>query len=319
MASETDRKGLSILIPTYNNVCAELVRALQHQASAQEGLAFEVLVADDGSSHRATVKANREAICPLEHCRYIERETNVGRARIRNFLAREAQYDWLLFMDSDMVVRDDCYVARYVDVIRKAALETGMPPVFYGGYSIGHAREANPDMALERNLRYLFECRSPQNADPHLREQHPYGDFHTSNFLVSRSVMLEHPLDERFVHYGYEDVLWGKTLAEHGVTVRHVANPLSFERFESNMLYVEKTEESLRTLHYFRHELASCSRLIPVAERLRRLLVVYPLVRLLYPFVSLHLKAGLTGASPRMFLFNLYKLLYYIHLDFHEE
>ena len=62
MASETDRKGLSILIPTYNNVCAELVRALQHQASAQEGLAFEVLVADDGSSHRATVKANREAI-----------------------------------------------------------------------------------------------------------------------------------------------------------------------------------------------------------------------------------------------------------------
>ena len=242
MASEIDRKGLSILIPTYNNVCAELVRALQHQASAQEGLAFEVLVADDGSSHRATVRANREAICPLEHCRYIERETNVGRARIRNFLAREAQYDWLLFMDSDMVVRDDCYVARYVDVIRKAALETGMPPVFYGGYSIGHAREANPDMALERNLRYLFECRSPQNADPHLREQHPYGDFHTSNFLVNRSVMLEHPLDERFVHYGYEDVLWGKTLAEHGVTVRHVANPLSFERFESNMLYVEKTE-----------------------------------------------------------------------------
>lgn len=67
------------------------------------------------------------------------------------------------------------------------------------------------------------------------------------------------------------------------------------------------------------HELASCSRLIPVAERLRRLIVVYPLVRLLYPFVSLHLKAGLTGASPRMFLFNLYKLLYYIHLDFHDE
>ena len=51
MASETDRKGLSILIPTYNNVCAELVRALQHQASAQEGLAFEVLVAEIGRAH----------------------------------------------------------------------------------------------------------------------------------------------------------------------------------------------------------------------------------------------------------------------------
>ena len=26
-----------------------------------------------------------------------------------------------------------------------------------------------------------------------------------------------------------------------------------------------------------------------------------------------------TMAQPRMFLFNLYKLLYYIHLDFHDE
>ena len=43
--------SLSILIPTYNNVCLELVRDLQAQASilsSTNDLEYEILVADDG-------------------------------------------------------------------------------------------------------------------------------------------------------------------------------------------------------------------------------------------------------------------------------
>ena len=102
--------NLSILIPTYNNVCLELVKDLQVQASLLSDFSYELLVADDGSTDKMTVKENL-AINDLENCRYIEREKNEGRAVIRNFLAKEAKYEWLLFIDSNMNVINSQYLA----------------------------------------------------------------------------------------------------------------------------------------------------------------------------------------------------------------
>ena len=54
---------LSILIPTYNNVCFELVRSLQAQASllsvSSSDFKYEIIVADDGSTDKATREGNR--------------------------------------------------------------------------------------------------------------------------------------------------------------------------------------------------------------------------------------------------------------------
>ena len=79
--------SLSILIPTYNNVCFELVKTLQAQAALLSDFEYEILVADDGSTDLSTITANRK-INEIENCRYIEREKNVGRSAIRNFLAK---------------------------------------------------------------------------------------------------------------------------------------------------------------------------------------------------------------------------------------
>ena len=54
-----EQNALSILIPTYNYCCLSLVESLHAQATAQDGLSFEILVADDGSTDAATVSANR--------------------------------------------------------------------------------------------------------------------------------------------------------------------------------------------------------------------------------------------------------------------
>ena len=51
--------SLSVLIPVYNRDCSQLVRALQRQAMRIEGLQFEILVADDGSSQEELKAANR--------------------------------------------------------------------------------------------------------------------------------------------------------------------------------------------------------------------------------------------------------------------
>lgn len=311
----SEENGISVLIPTYNRVCVELVSELHRQASILGGIPCEIIVADDASTDKETVEDNR-SISSLEGCRFLERPNNVGRARIRNFLAREARYRWVLFIDSGMTVRSHVFLANYLDVLRKLPQQENGMFVLYGGYSITHAREVNPDQPLDHNLRYQFESRSLQNGNAALRQRHPYRDFHTSNFLASKITLLRYPLDERFLRYGYEDVLWGITLERVGVPIHHVDNPVSFEKYETNRAFLEKTEEGLCTLHQFREELGAGSRLVAMAERLKRTGVAYPLVRWTYSLASLHIKARLTGGKPSLFLFNVYKLIYYIHLDF---
>ena len=304
---------LSILIPTYNNVCFELVKTLQAQAallsSSAESLPssfhfeYEILVADDGSTDQTTIEDNR-IINKLPLCHYIERKKNVGRAAIRNFLAKEAQYPWLLFIDSNMNVISNEFLANYQKEEEN--------DVIYGGYQI--KKDAHTQKRLKYNLRYIFELASVQNGDYRMRQTNPYGDFHTSNFIVKRSIMLKYPFDERFFHYGYEDVLWGKTLKNKQISIHHVDNPLGYEHFIGNMSFINKTEESLHTLYQFRRELQDYSKIISYANKVKSWHLYAPCQRL-FPLFSLPIKARLTGNKPSIFLFNIYKLLYYIHLD----
>ena len=307
---------LSILIPTYNHVCTELVESLQAQASSLHNLEYEILVADDGSTDISTIEGNRK-INQLANCRYIKRETNVGRAAIRNFLAQQAKHPWLLFIDSNMDVILSEYLSNYLNQIKEdnADLEDSIHikyGVIYGGYQI--KRDDETKERLKNNLRYIFESRGTQNGDYRERQANPYRDFHTSNFIVQRSIILKYPLDERFYHYGYEDVLWGKTLKDNHILIKHIDNPLGYDHFIGNMSFVSKTEESLRTLYQFREELEGYSKIIDYAQRLKRWHLSH-LCQKLFPLFSLPIKARLTGNKPSILWFNIYKLLYYIHLE----
>ena len=281
-------KDISVLIPTYNDVCVTLVRSLHHQA-AQLGIRYEIVVADDGSTCQDSILQNR-TVNSLPHCRYMERTENVGRAAIRNFLARQAQYEWLLFVDGDMVVRRSDYLQRY-------ATSAADDAIVCGGVSIGPLQPGN--------LRSMYEHQAAPEHTLERRRRSPYHDFHTANFLVRRELMLSHPFDLRFRHYGYEDVLFGKQMEQLSVPVTHTDNPLSFERFEANADFVSKTEEGIRTLCQFRHELHGYARLLDIPAAL------YGPLRLWHRLFGRLERSCLTGSRPRLWLFRLYKLGYF--------
>ena len=48
-------KDISVLIPTYNDVCITLVKALQQQAEALD-TNYEIIVADDGSTNAEAIE-----------------------------------------------------------------------------------------------------------------------------------------------------------------------------------------------------------------------------------------------------------------------
>ena len=285
-------KSLSILIPTYNDVCVDLVSALSGQASSVDGLEYEILVADDGSTDKHCVEHNR-AISRLPNCRYIERTMNVGRACIRNFLAREARFEKLLFIDSHMSVISPDYLKNYLLCYEHL--------LAYGGYTI------DTDNPQPGSLRYMYEKSCIASQDYRKRREQPYSNFHTSNFMISREVMLRYPLDERFRHYGYEDVLYGKTLKSAGIPIVHIDNALGFSRFESNKRFLEKTLEGLRTLYIFRQELSGYSRLLDLCGKFGRWKLSW-LIRVIYLIIGGAVRRNLIGSHPSVLLFKVFRL-----------
>ena len=291
-------KALSILIPTYNDLCVKLVDALRQQAE-EATIDYEILVGDDGSTNTAVVDENRK-IDDWPHSHYLQHDQNIGRAAIRNFLVQEAHHDWLLFIDSDMsMVRQD-YLAKYLTMESAEVVD--------GGVCIGGDPEA-----LKGNLRYLYEKASEQEHTTEIRQKHPYHDFHTANFLIRRDLMSAHPFDERFRYYGYEDVLLGKQFRQNKVTITHIDNPLGFSTFEENTQFIIKTEEGLRTLHQFQADLRGYSRLLTLVEGIH-LPVILSLIRYWHKLFGKWERKNLCGPHPHLSLFKLYKLGYFLKI-----
>ena len=290
--------ALSILIPTYNDLCFTLVGDLRQQAE-EAGIDYEILVGDDGSTDAEVIEKNRK-IRKWPHCHYLIQIQNIGRAAIRNFLAKEAHHDWLLFIDSDMTIARVDYLSKYL------AMEGS--EVVDGGVIIGGDADT-----LKGNLRYLYEKTSEQEHTAEKRQQHPYQDFHTANFLIRRDLMLVHPFDERFRHYGYEDVLFGKQLRAKGVKITHIDNPLGFSTFEENTQFILKTEEGLRTLHQFQSDLRGYSRLLTLVEGIH-LPIILSLIRYWHKLFGKWERKNLCGSHPSLRLFKLYKLGYYLKI-----
>ena len=296
---ELKKRELSILIPTYNKACGTLVADLQAQAEAT-GIDYEIIVADDGSTDQSTIEANERDISHRPHCTYIIRGENVGRAKIRNFLAQKAQFCRLLFIDSDMSVGDADFISRYAAAEAEGVVDGGVKIV-------------GDERLLAGNLRFLYEKAAEPEHTAEKRRLRPHQHLHTANLMIARSVMTDCPFDERFSHYGYEDVMLGKELHERHIPVCHIDNPLDFGSFETNAAFVAKTEEGLRTLYSFRDDLRGYSTLLTVAEGIH-LGPARRLLRLLFAAVRRPVRRHLCGRHPNVTIFKLYKLGYYLSL-----
>ncbi|MBF1619416.1 MAG: glycosyltransferase family 2 protein [Prevotella sp.] len=287
---------LSILLPVYNCHCEALVTELQRQC-VECGTEFEILVADDGSSVTSYTEHNLR-IERLDGVRYITRKQNVGRSAIRNFLISQAQGEWLLFIDGDLTLDNSHFIRRYLQAKSN---------VVVGGIRIG----GDPN-GWKDNLRYRYEKAYEQKNTLQDRQCHATKHFRTTNFLAHKDIMMEHSFDENFVQYGYEDVLFGKSLAMDHIAITHIDNPITLDFFESNSEFLDKTEQSLRTLYTFRNQLKGYSQLLETAEKIKKL-HLQKLVNAAYFLVGQRIKKHLQGNNPSIFLFNVYKLMYYIH------
>lgn len=291
------KSGLSVLIPAYNHCCVPLVRQLVAQLQAV-GVDHEVIVADDGSTDTEAIAENK-AINEQPNCRFIAKIQNDGSAATRNYLAAQSQYDHLLFIDCDVTIPNSDFIRRY--------LATADFCVVNGGISI------TTDVRWEGNLRYRYEKQAETAHSAIHRQENPYKEFRSTNFMIKYDSFVSCPFDERFKRSGYEDVFFGKQLRQRGIPITHIDNPVMMNTFEDNAAFLRKTEQNLRTLFAFSDDLRGYSKLLTLASGIHLSIVRWMICTFHRLFNRIERRI-LCSAQPSLTVFKLYRLGYFLSL-----
>ena len=97
---------LSILIPVYNFNISNLVHALVDQIK-DNSIEAEIIIVDDASDSQ--IESNHE-LQQLPFVTFEQLTQNIGRSKIRNYLASKARYNYLLFIDCDASIYSSHYL-----------------------------------------------------------------------------------------------------------------------------------------------------------------------------------------------------------------
>lgn len=295
---------LSILIPVFNHNVVELVKTLREQGLKLK-VPFEIIILDDASDPQY-VSENR-ITGTWENVRYISIGKNLGRSVARNKLASLATADYLLFIDGDARVINENFLKEYISycsgkiVICGGTTYEQEPPVkheLFLRWKYGIIRETRP--AMERN-------------------KDPNAGFSCFNFLIESSLFNSLKFNENLDRYGHEDTLFGYELKKMSVPVKHIDNQLLHTGLEPNHVFIKKTLYGVGNLYQFLKQMQEPAdfvqqiRLLKMFYKLKRL-HLFPLPAFLNKRLMKLIERNLYAAKPGLFLFDLYKLLYFSSL-----
>lgn len=285
---------LSILIPVYNYDVRPFVIELARQLRDAHTEA-EIRCYDDGSLS-VFHNLNRE-LEQMDQVVYKELPCNIGRSAIRNLLAREAKYPYLLFLDCDSFPEYPDFIKRYLAEIKPSVL-------LYGGRTY----ENHPPENTAYYLRWKYGS-AREVFSVSARQEKPYHSFQTNNFVVPKDLFLKVGLNETLKGYGHEDTQFGQTLMQQQIPIVHLDNPLRHLGLETAQVFLDKTLEGVKNLQLLMSQKADVGtvRLALVYLRLRRNGLI-PLFRLIYTIRKKHILKNLLGNNPSLRSFDLYKL-----------
>jgi glycosyltransferase involved in cell wall biosynthesis len=225
---------ISLLIPVFNYDIIALVHSMK-DAMGKVPEFYEILIGDDGSSADYRVKYRS---LETDHVRVIYSKKNIGRAAIRNKLALEAEGDFLLFIDADVMMPGtaEAYILKWLPFMKTSR-------VICGGVLYHESPPGDPDKLLRWRYGKWREQKSVAE-----RNKHPHAGFSTFNVMIEKSVFSKIRFNEELKQYGHEDTLLGYQLKKAGINVLHIDNGLMHEGLESNRDFLNKTKLGIENL-----------------------------------------------------------------------
>ncbi|WP_282121762.1 glycosyltransferase family 2 protein [Algibacter mikhailovii] len=222
--------GLSICIPVYNFNALSAVKTLCKQIQSLD-LKAEVLVVDDASSPEITDLANFKN----NNYAYERLEQNIGRSKIRNYLAQKSKYSHILFIDGDSGIEEN-FLDHYL-----LALSKNDNCIIYGG-------TAQPKESIKtKGLRYNYS-KKIEFKKANTRNKKPFICFKTNNFIVPKEIIKATPFNENLKKYGHEDTFFAYQMEQVPVKIIHIDNPVIHFDDSNNSQFIKKTKESIENL-----------------------------------------------------------------------
>lgn len=292
---------LSILIPTYNYHVYPLVTELKSQADAL-GIAYEILVQDDAST--SFLEENTE-INLLQHCSYTFNHENLGRGNNINLLNNRAQFDYVLIMEADAFPEKKTYLQ---DLITSINQET---QVLFGGVTYPNEK---PEKDKLLRWKYGNERESIPLSE---RLKNPYHFVFTWNLLLKREILSKRYFPYNVKEYGYEDVVFIKQLQENKTPIQHIENRLVHQNTETSLVFINKTEAAVRTLHQLilSKKLELSDTKIGKAYKIIQFWQLQTIVTFLFKKTSKMMIVNLTSSNPSLIVLDFYKLGYFCLLN----
>ncbi len=281
---------LSVLIPTYNYNISKLPEDI-HKQIVRCKIPFEILVYEDGST---------ENINNLDHLTYskvLKNTTNIGRVKSRQFLAETAKYDWLLFLDADVIPKTKNFILHYLNISKEKY------DIIYGGIAY---KDEKPKK--EFLLRWKYG-RLKEQVIASKRNLSPYKNTSSGNFLVKKKVFLA--INSMIKKKGYgNDNYFGALLKDRKIPLLHIDNNVYHLGLENSNDYITKKEQAAKTLLNLYNSNT-------VSSHDNGLLNLYSIFKKYYFTIILStffklfkniMRSNLMAGNPSIFILQLYRI-----------
>ena len=207
----------SIIIPVYNrpDEVDELLESLTKQVNKN----FEVILAEDGSTNKSDVIAEKYA--GLLDVVYFEK-SNSGPGTTRNAGAVKAKYDYFIFFDSDCIIPEN-YLKEVSDFLSRNYFDA------YGGPDAALPTFTNIQKGINYSMTSFFTTGGIRGGDKSMDKFHP----RSFNLGVSRKAF------EAIGGYGKmrfgEDIDFSLRLIESGFTTTLIPEGFVYHKRRSTL------------------------------------------------------------------------------------
>jgi glycosyltransferase involved in cell wall biosynthesis len=190
----------SVVIPTYNRlpILRKCLLALENQQFDSDLVTdYEIVVVDDGSTDETIPWITNEKAY-LPHVK-LHTQNHKGAAAARNLGVEKAQGDWIIFIDSDLVVTSS-FLQAHSQTLNFAQQSTKSDRIFTYGAVINTCNFDDP------------------TSEPYKITDFSAAYFATGNVAIAKKWLLKAGLfDTMFKQYGWEDLELGIRLKKLGL------------------------------------------------------------------------------------------------------
>lgn len=292
---------ISVLIPVYNYNVVALVTQVHTQLQLCN-VPFEIICLDDAST--SEVVNENERISNLEFTSYIKSKENLGRTKARQYLSDQANYEWLLFLDADVMPKTDNYIKNYLKFIDSEF------EAMYGGFAY---HENTPDSKYM--LRWTYG-KTHEQISAKVRNKKPYKVIISANFMIKKPVFKDINSQIEQKGYGFDN-FFAALLKMKKIKVYHIDNEVYHLGIESSETYLNKKEkaaETLLSLHQTNKIESHENDLLHVFITLKRY-KLHTIFSKVYKLFKKPLQANLLSSNPSMKLLQLYRISYMCYKD----